>query len=137
MNRILIFAVSLAVFCSGMIVDSIDFNATAPIVLSTAHAYYHGQGRRVARRTARRTARRVSARHNYYAPRPVVYGAGAVAATAVTAAAAVAIGTRVAALPGGCRNIVVNGATYYNCNGAYYQPMYDGPNLVYVVVPQP
>ena len=133
MNRILIFAVSLAVFCTGMVVDSIDFNATAPIVLSTAHAYYYGQGRRVARRTARRTSRRVSARHNSYAPPPVVYGAGAVAATA----AAVAIGTRVATLPGGCRNIVVNGATYYNCNGAYYQPVYDGPNLVYVVVPQP
>ena len=129
MNRIFIFAVSLAVFCSGMIVTSIDFNAAAPILLSTAHAYYYGQGRRVARRTARRTSRR----HDYSAAPAAVYGAGAVATTAT----AVAIGTQVATLPGGCSSVVVNGITYYNCNGAYYQPVYDGPNVVYVVVPQP
>jgi hypothetical protein len=125
----------MVVFCSGMMVESIDFNLAAPVVLSTAHAYY-GQGRRVARRTARRTARRVSRRHNVYrpvGPPPVVYGAGAVAATA----AAVAIGTRVAALPGGCAATNINGITYYRCGGAYYQPVYDGPNVVYMVVNPP
>lgn len=107
--------------------------------IDKAEAYVYGQGRRVARRTARRTARRVSRRHNYYRPvapvapvAPVVVG-GAVAATA----AAVAIGTRVATLPPACSNVQVNGITYYNCNGTYYQPVYDGPNVVYVVVQNP
>ncbi len=133
MKRLIIIAASISVFCAGFVVDSIDFSASAPVILAQAHAYY-GQGRRVARRTARRTARRVSRRHNYYRPAaPVVYGAGAVAATA----AAVAIGSRVAALPGGCSSVVVHGITYYNCGGTFYQPVYDGPNVVYVVVNSP
>jgi len=135
MKRLLILVSSMAVFCSGMVVESIHFNIAAPVTLSAAHAYY-GQGRRVARRTARRTARRVSRRHNYYRPAvppPVVYGAGAVAATA----AAFAIGTRVAALPGGCAATTANGITFYRCGETYYQPVYDGPNVVYVVVNPP
>jgi hypothetical protein len=31
----------------------------------------------------------------------------------------------------------VNGLTYYQCGGVYYQPRYSGPNLVYVVVLPP
>ena len=73
----------------------------------------------------RKTARRTSYRHHYY-PRPVVYGAGAVAATAT----AIAIGTRVASLPSGCRNVTVNGRLYYDCSETYYQPQYDGPDVI-------
>ncbi len=95
-----------------------------------AHAYY-GTGRRIARRTARRTARRVSRRHAYYrGGAPVVYGAPVAAAT-------IAIGATVASLPPACQSVVVNGVTYYNCGGTYYQAAYDGPNLVYVVVAPP
>ncbi len=94
-----------------------------------AHAYY-GTGRRIARRTARRTARRVARRRAYYHRPPVaVYGA--------PVAAGIAIGATVASLPPSCSTEVINGVTYYNCGGTYYQPAYDGPNLVYVVVSPP
>ncbi len=130
----------LAVSLTGFIPQpAIIFNgkpAGTGLGIDRAEAYVYGQGRRVARRTARRTARRVSRRHNYYRPvapvAPVVVG-GAVAATA----AAVAVGTRVATLPPACTSVHVNGITYYNCNGTYYQPVYDGPNVVYVVVQNP
>lgn len=131
-----ILAISLTGFMPQPYMFSGSKHARLNIGVGKAEAYVYGQGRRVARRTARRTARRVSRRHNYYRPvapvAPVVVG-GAVAATA----AAVAIGTRVATLPPACSNVQVNGITYYNCNGTYYQPVYDGPNVVYVVVQNP
>ena len=52
-------------------------------------------------------------------------------------AAAVAVGSMVATLPPACTTVHVNGITYYNCNGVYYQPVYDGGNIVYVVVQKP
>ena len=130
-HYIMLIAVSVFIFCSGLSIDSIDFTSATPVIFAQAHAYY-GTGRRMARRTARRTARRVSRRHNYYRA-PAVYGAGAVAA----GAAAVAVGTRVVTLPGACSSVVINGLTYYNCGGTYYQPVYDGPQVVYVVVDNP
>jgi hypothetical protein len=65
-----------------------------------------------ARRTSRRTSRRVTRRH-------------------------VALGTRVYALPGGCRSVVVGGVKYHHCEGVYYQPYYEGDTVVYVVVEEP
>jgi hypothetical protein len=118
----------ILIFCSASLIDFIGFRTPQPVTISKADAYVRG----VSRRTARRTARRTSYRHDYYR-RPVVYGAGAVAATA----AAISIGTRVAALPAGCRKITVNGRLYYDCSGTYYQPKYDGPDVVYVVVKNP
>ena len=132
MKRFVTLAASFFIFCTGFLVDGIDFGKPQPLVFTQAKAYY-GAVRRPARRTARRTARRVSYRHNYYRPAPVVYGVGAAAATA----AAIAIGTRVATLPPACSNITVNGGMYYQCGGTYYQPVYDGPEVVYVVVQNP
>ncbi len=134
-----ILTVSLTGFMPQPAIFFSSNSAKLSLGIDKAEAYVYGQGRRVARRTARRTSRR----HNYYGPvttpgvpvapiAPVVVG-GAVAATA----AAVAIGTRVATLPPACSNVQVNGITYYNCNGTYYQPVYDGPNVVYVVVQNP
>ena len=131
MKRLIILLASSAIFFGAFFLDSIDFSLSQPVIMTQAHAYY-GTGRRIARRTARRTARRVSRRHNYYRG-AAVYGAPVAAA----AAGLVAIGTTVASLPPACTSVVVNGITYYNCGGTYYQPAYDGPNLVYVVVQPP
>ena len=121
MKRIMTAISFIFIFGSGSLIESIDFRAPQPVTISEADAYYAGGVRRVGRRTARRT----SYRHHHY-PRPVVYGAGAVAATAT----AIAIGTRVASLPSGCRNVTVNGRLYYDCSETYYQPQYDGPDVI-------
>jgi hypothetical protein len=135
MKFFMIFLTSIVFFGASFIIDVSDHQTAGTRQIyfhfTEAKAYIAGQGRRIARRTARRTARRVSRRHNYYRPAPVVVGGAAVAATAI------AIGTRVTTLPPACTNTVVNGITYYNCNGTYYQPVYDGPNIVYVVVQNP
>jgi hypothetical protein len=57
----------------------------------------------------------------------------AVATTAATATA-VAVGTTVAALPAGCTTVVTGGVTYHQCGGAYYQPVFQSGQVVYVVV---
>jgi len=72
----------------------------------------------------------VDYRHHH----PVATAGGVAAAVSVTAAA---IGTIVHALPPACSAIVVNGLTYQNCGGAWYQPMYAGTQVTYVVVNPP
>jgi hypothetical protein len=69
-----------------------------------------------------------------YAAHP--YGYAPVAAAAATAAVvtAAAIGSSVYALPPACSPY---GAGYFYCNGAYYQPRYEGTSVVYVVVGRP
>lgn len=90
-----------------------------------------GMSRRVARRTTRRVMRRTA----------VVVAPVVVATTVVTTPTVVTtvlpVGTAVAALPAGCGSLLVNGLTYYQCGGTYYQPSYSGPNLVYVVAMPP
>jgi hypothetical protein len=73
----------------------------------------------VARRTTRRAV------YGYGAGvAPYAYGAGV-------------YGSTLAALPYGCQRYTVTGALYYGCNGTYYQPQYDGPDVVYVQVEKP
>lgn len=60
-----------------------------------------------------------------------------VGAAAVAVGTAVAVGAIVSSLPPSCATVVVNGVAYQNCGGAYYVPRYDGPNVVYEVVPAP
>lgn len=74
----------------------------------------------VARRTTRRAA----------------YTGAAVATTAAVGTAAV-VGTAAAVttLPAGCAQVVNAGVVYQRCGSTYYQPTYDGPNLVYVPTP--
>jgi hypothetical protein len=118
--------VALGIFITGS-VEELQAIVGRPITpVSVA-----GTTRRVARRTARRTTARVAA-----VTTPVV-----ATTTVVTAAPAaptgIPIGTAFAALPNGCTSLTVNGLTYYQCSGVYYQPQYSGPNLVYVVVAPP
>ena len=86
------------------------------------YAQYFGTSRRVARRTARRTSRRVNYRQDYYGGGyygGAYYGGGA---------------GYITTLPGGCTSAMVDGITYQNCGGTYYQPFYEGTQLVYKVV---
>ena len=65
---------------------------------------------------------------NYH---PVARGA------AVAATTAVVMGSYYNSLPSGCTTIVSGGVTYSQCGGNYYQPVYSGSNVQYVVVPAP
>jgi hypothetical protein len=40
-------------------------------------------------------------------------------------------------LPPDCQQVVLNGITYYLCDGVYYQPYIDGGQTEYLVVPNP
>lgn len=71
---------------------------------------------------------------DYRHHRPVATAVGVAAAVSVTAAA---IGTIVHSLPPACSVVVVNGITYQNCGGAWYQPQYAGTQITYVVVNPP
>jgi hypothetical protein len=57
--------------------------------------------------------------------------------TVVTTAPALAIGTTVGVLPGGCTAISAPNVVTYNCNNVYYRPYYQGTALVYQVVQYP
>ena len=59
---------------------------------------------------------------------------GIAAAATVTA---VAIGSIVHALPPACSAMIVNGMTYQQCGGTWYQPQYVGTQVSYVVVNAP
>jgi hypothetical protein len=60
-----------------------------------------------------------------------------VAAAAAVTAIAVAVGTMVAALPTGCSAVNVGGVAYQHCGATYYQPVYQGTSVQYVVVNPP
>ena len=99
--------------------------------IDTAHAGPRG-GQRSAHRTTRPRSGRTSVNVNRSVDvnvrrRPRV---GAVAA-------GIAIGTRIARLPRGCRTVVTYNVTYHQCAGVYYRPYYQGTNVVYVVVDAP
>jgi hypothetical protein len=61
--------------------------------------------------------------------------AAAVTATAVVTAAVV--GSMVNTLPPACSVVSVNGITYQQCGGTWYQPQFSGGNTTYVVVNAP
>ena len=65
---------------------------------------------------------------------PVAAGIAVGAAAAVTAAA---IGSTVYALPSGCSTVIVNGITYNDCGGTWYQPQFVGTETTYIVVDDP
>lgn len=68
----------------------------------------------------------------YYHSGPSV--AGVVAATVATA---IVVGAIVNTLPPNCSTLMMNGLTYQNCGGSYYQPQYQGSSVTYVVVNHP
>jgi hypothetical protein len=57
----------------------------------------------------------------------------AVASAPPPPAATLAVGTAVAALPGGCEPATIGGTAYQKCGNVYYQAAYQGNNLVYIV----
>ena len=63
--------------------------------------------------------------------------ATAVAVGAVAATTAAVVGSIVHTVPPACAVTVINGVTYQNCGGAWYQPQYVGTSVQYVVVTAP
>jgi hypothetical protein len=70
--------------------------------------------------------------HDHY--RPVARAVGVAAAATVTAAA---VGSIVHSIPPSCSTTMINGFTYKNCDGTWYQPRYAGTQVNYVVVNPP
>ena len=68
---------------------------------------------------------------NYH---PVATAAAVTAGVALTAAT---VGAIVHSLPPSCTVTSLNGVTYQNCNGTWYQPQYVGTQVNYVVVNPP
>ena len=60
--------------------------------------------------------------------------ARAATAAAITAAA---VGSVVYSLPPSCTTVVIDGVTYQDCGGTWYQPQYYGTSTGYVVVTAP
>jgi len=73
----------------------------------------------------------IDVNHGWYDNHPVATAAAVGTAVAVTAAA---IGSIVYSLPPSCTVVVENGVQYNYCGGVYYQPMYSGSTVSYVVV---
>jgi hypothetical protein len=73
----------------------------------------------------------IDVNHGWYNNHPVATAAAVGTAMAVTAAA---VGSIVYSLPPACTVMVENGTQYNYCGGVYYQPMYSGSTVTYVVV---
>lgn len=65
---------------------------------------------------------------------PIATAAAVGATVAVTSAV---VGSMVRTLPPSCSAVVVNGMTYQQCGGAWYQPQYAGSSVQYVVINPP
>jgi hypothetical protein len=72
--------------------------------------------------------------HHYRGYHPVATAVGVAAAATVTAAV---VGSIVYSLPPSCSAMVVNGVTYQQCGGTWYQPQFVGEQVSYVVVNAP
>ena len=73
-------------------------------------------------------------RHHNSVGRAVGTAAAVTAGVMVTSAV---VGSMVRTLPPACSVVVVNGLTYQQCGGAYYQPQYQGSSVTYIVVNPP
>ena len=60
-----------------------------------------------------------------------------VATAAAVVATAAIVGSMVRTLPPACSVVVVNGVSYQNCGGTWYQPQYAGTTVQYVVINPP
>jgi hypothetical protein len=61
----------------------------------------------------------------------------AVAVGATIAVTSAVVGSMVRTLPPSCSAVIVNGLTYQQCSGVWYQPQYSGSSVQYVVINQP
>lgn len=128
MKKLLIGILSFLTICAGIHIGQINLDLSNIVTISEAEAR-RGRG---ARHRGRRAHRSVHVDVDVHRHR-----GGAFVAGALVGAAAVAIGTRHTYLPHGCTYYDYYGRPYYNCAGVYYQPVYDGPEVVYVVVDKP
>ena len=66
------------------------------------------------------------------------YGYGGWPGYAAGVVTGAALGTSVSSIPtSSCWQTYAGGVTYYNCDGTYYQPYYEGSSLNYQVVAPP
>jgi hypothetical protein len=126
MRKILIGTLSLFTLGFGIHIERINLDSSSLLAISTAEAR-----RAVVRGGGRRAHRSVDVDID------VNRRGGAFVAGAVVGATAAAIGSRHARLPSGCTGYDHFGRPYYRCGTVYYQPVYDGPDVVYVVVEKP
>jgi hypothetical protein len=82
---------------------------------------------------AANAAQAQAAAANAAAAQAAAANAAASAAAAQRAAAALPIGSTVPYLPPNCNSTVLNGTNYFNCNGVFYKPGFQGNNIVYIV----
>ncbi len=137
MKKLLIGTLSLVSIGFGLDIERINPNPFDIVSISEAEARRGGRGGgRGGGRSVNRGGRRAHKSVNVNVNRRGGRG-GAFVAGAVVGAAAVAIGTRYTRLPPSCTSYDYYGRAYYHCGGVYYQPLYDGPDVVYVVVDKP
>ena len=132
MKKLLIGTLSFLTIGFGLHVERINLNPFDLVTISEAEARRGGGRGRVSRGGGRRAHKSVNVNVNRRGGR-----GGAFVAGAVVGAAAVAIGTRYTRLPPSCTSYDYYGRAYYHCGGVNYQPLYDGPDVVYVVVDKP
>ena len=133
MKKILVGMLSLLAIGFGIHIERINLDPSDLITISTAEAR-RGGGRAPARhggggRHAHKSVHVDVDRHGGRG--------GAFVAGAIVGATAAAIGTRHRHLPASCTSYDYYGRPYYHCGGVYYQPVYDGPEVIYVVVEKP
>lgn len=130
MKKIIIGVLSLLTIGFGLQIEQISLNPADLLSISEAEArrgrggVHRGGGRR-AHKTVNVNVHRRGGR------------GGAFVAGAIVGGAIVAIGSRHTYLPAGCPPYDYYGRPYYYCGGVYYQPVYNGPDVVYVVVDKP
>jgi hypothetical protein len=117
-------------------------NMSANISISLLHESEATPLRRTTRRTARRTSRRTVHRHSGFYRGGGYYHRGVyhpVATWSLVTLSALAVGSIISSssMSSSCMSQVVNGITYKNCDGTYFEPYYDGDSLEYKVVASP
>lgn len=111
---------AMAMFCMDMTGAGIRIVSDAEAIVGRPATPVSYAG--VARRTTYRAAETVA-----------VTSAAASASAPPPQATTLAVGTAVAALPGGCVPATIGGVAYQKCGNVYYQAAYQGNNLVYIV----
>ena len=132
MKKFLVGALSLLTIGFCLHVERINPNPFDLVTISEAEARRGGRGYRGGRRGHRGGRRGHRSVHV-----DVDRRGGAFVAGVVVGAAVVAIGSRHRHIPPSCAYYDYYGRAYYHCGGVYYQPVYDGPDVVYVVVDKP
>ncbi|MFT5728152.1 MAG: hypothetical protein ACI8PB_002304 [Desulforhopalus sp.] len=131
MKKLLIGTLSFLTIGFGLHVERINLNPSDLVTISEAEARRGGGRGRVSRGGGRGGGRRAHKSVNVSVNRRGGRGG------AFVGAAVASIGTRYTYLPASCPPYDYYGRRYYHCSGVYYQPVYDGPDVVYVVVEKP